>query len=312
MTLLPTHSGIRQTAALIAPHIRRTPVIDIAAADLGLHGAPVTLKLEFLQHSGSFKARGAFATMLSRPVPASGVVAASGGNHGAAVAYAAHRLGHPATIFVPDVASEAKRARIRSFGATLVVGGPLYADALEASERHLQTSGALAIHAYDAMETLLGQATTALEWAEQSPALDTLLVAVGGGGLIGGVAAWHAGRIRVIGVEPEACPTLAHALAAGHPVDAPGGGLAADSLAPRQVGHLPFAVAQRFVERVVLVPDSAIAAAQRLLWDQLRIVTEPGGAAALAALTAGAYIPAAGERVGVLLCGANSGAVTLA
>jgi len=246
---------------------------------------------------------------LSRSVPPVGVVAASGGNHGAAVAFAARRLGIPARIFVPSIASPAKLKQIAAQGAELVVGGDLYADALAASEEWVAQSGALPIHAYDQAETLLGQGTVGLELEEQAPELDTLLVAVGGGGLIGGIAGWYASRIRVIGVEPEAAPTLYRALEAGEPVDAPAGGIAADSLAPRRVGSLMFPLAQRHVDRVVLVPDAAIRQAQEILWRVLRIVTEPGGAAAFAALLSGRYVPQPEERVGLLVCGANTSAV---
>jgi threonine dehydratase len=300
---------IAATERLIRPHIRHTPVIRVEAGDLGLAGAPVALKLEFLQHTGSFKPRGAFANLLTRAVPPAGVAAASGGNHGAAVAYAAQRLGVPATIFVPSITSPGKLDRIRSYSATLMVGGALYADALAASEAHVAASGALAVHAYDQPETLLGQGTVGLELEADMPGIDTLLVAVGGGGLIGGIAAWYRGRLRLVGVEPEAAPTLHAAFGAGRPVDAPAGGIAADSLAPRRVGELVFPIARDFVERVVLVPDAAIADAQRFLWSAFRIAAEPGGAAALAALLSGRYRPAAGERVAVLLCGANTGAV---
>ncbi len=254
-------------------------------------------------------ARGAFANLLGREIPSAGVAAASGGNHGVAIAYAAQRLGLPATIFVPRIAAPAKLERIRQCGARLVIAGEVYADALAASEEFVAQSGALAVHAYDQAETLLGQGTVGLEIEEDAPEIDTLLVAVGGGGLIGGIAAWHQGRIRVIGVEPETAPTLHAAFAAGRPVDAPAGGIAADSLAPRRVGALMFPIARAYVERVALVPDAAIAEAQRLLWSTLRVVAEPGGAAAMAALTAGRYRPADGERVAVLLCGANTGAV---
>jgi len=301
--------GIAATERLIRPYIRRTPAISVAAGDLGLSGEPVGLKLEFLQHTGSFKPRGAFANLLTRSAPEAGVAAASGGNHGAAVAYAAQRLGIRARIFVPAITSPAKLERIRAYGAALVVGGDRYADALAASEAFVAESGALAVHAYDQPETLLGQGTLGLELEADLPGIDTLLVAVGGGGLIGGIAAWYRGRLRLVGVEPEAAPTLHAAFAAGRPVDAPAGGIAADSLAPRRVGELVFPIARAFVERVVLVPDAAIHDAQRRLWSALRIVAEPGGAAALAALTACRYRPAAGERVAVLLCGANSSAV---
>jgi threonine dehydratase len=294
---------------LIRPHVRRTPVVEIDGADFGLAPAPMAFKLELLQHSGSFKARGAFANLLMRKVPAAGVAAASGGNHGAAVAYAAMRLGLPARIFVPAISSPAKIARIRDYGADLTVGGVRYADALAASEAWVAQSGALPVHAFDQRETLLGQGTIGLELEEQLPKLDTLLVAVGGGGLIGGIAAWSAGRIRIVGVEPEAAPTLTQALAAGRPVDAEAGGIAADSLAPRRIGELVFPIAQRHVDPVILVADEAIRQAQEALWKTLRIVAEPGGAAAFAALLSGRYRPAAGERVGVLVSGGNTVAV---
>jgi threonine dehydratase len=303
---------VEATYALIQPYVRLTPVVSISAADFRLPDWQLTFKLEHLQHSGSFKARGAFTNLLTREVPAAGVIAASGGNHGSAVAYAAQRLGKKASIFVPTVSSPAKIERIRGYGATLVIGGERYADALAASEVAVQETGALPVHAYDQFETLLGQATLGLELARQAPDLDTLLVAVGGGGLIGGIAAWCQGRPRVVGVEPHAAPTLAEALRAGKPVDAPAGGLAADSLAPRQVGQLMFPIAQRYVERVVLVSDDDIRAAQLRLWEVLRLVAEPGGAATLAALLSGAYIPARDERVGVLISGANTTAVDFA
>jgi threonine dehydratase len=304
-----TKQGIARTYDEIQPYIRRTPVIEVDGADFDLGTCRIILKVELLQHAGSFKARGAFANLLLRQVPPAGVVAASGGNHGVAVAYAAKRLGKPARIFVPGVASPAKVSRIRAYGADLVVSGERYADALAASQAWATTSGALQIHAFDQVETLLGQATVGLEFAQQSPALDTLLVAVGGGGLIGGIAAWYTGAVRIIGVEPELAPTLTRAMDAGRPVAAEAGGIAADSLAPSQVGALMYPLAQQYVERVILVPDSAIEAAQKMLWNVLRIVTEPGGAAAFAALLFGLHKPSKGERVGVLLCGGNTTAV---
>jgi threonine dehydratase len=304
---------VRAVELLIRPYIRRTPVLEVDPSDFGLSGVErLSFKLEFLQHAGSFKARGGFTHLLTREIPAAGVVAASGGNHGAAVAYAAHKLGVPARIFVPTVASPAKLRRIEAFGAELVIGGDRYADALAASEAFLAVSGALAIHAYDQPETLIGQATVGLEFEAQAPDLDALLVAVGGGGLIGGVAGWYGGRSRVIGVEPFTAPTLARALEAGQPVDAEAGGVAADSLAPRRVGELMFPIAQRHVERVALVEDAAIVEAQAKLWQVLRVAAEPGGAAAFAALLSGAYTPAKGEHVGVVLCGANTDAVSFA
>src|SRR5262249_38295672 len=234
---------IAGTYSVIAPFIRRTPTIDVDGADFDMPSVSLTFKLEHLQHGGSFKSRGAFAHLLTRPIPAAGVVAASGGNHGAAVAYAAMKRGVPARIFVPTVSSKAKIDRIRGYGAQLVVTGDRYADALEASETWAERSGALRIHAYDQVETLLGQGSVGLELSEQAPDLETLLVAVGGGGLIGGIAAWYGGRIRVIGVEPEGAPTLTRALAAGRPVDTEAGSIAADSLAPRRVGELMFPIA---------------------------------------------------------------------
>ncbi len=303
---------IEQTYTIIRPHVRVTPILALSGADVGLAPLSLTLKLELLQHAGSFKTRGAFANLLLRTIPPAGVVAASGGNHGAAVAYAAMRLGVSAKIFVPTVSSPAKIVRIRSYGADLVVGGERYADALAASEAWARDSGALPVHAYDQAETLLGQGTVGLELSEQAPALDTVLVAVGGGGLIGGVAAWYGGRVKVVGVEPEAAPTLTAALKAGAPVDAPAGGLAADSLAPRRVGALMFPIARAHVARVVLVSDDAIRAAQQRLWEAVRVVAEPGGAAPFAALLSGSYVPAPGECVGVVLSGGNTTAVDFA
>ena len=303
-------NAIRAAEALIRPHIRRTPVLDVDGRDFGLSVGRLALKLELLQHAGSFKPRGAFTNLLSRDVPEAGVVAASGGNHGAAVAYAAMRLKHKATIFVPSVASPAKLERIRSYGADLVVGGDRYADALAASESFAAESGALRVHAYDQSETIIGQGTLGLELERDAPELDTLLVAVGGGGLIGGIAAWYASRTKIVAVEPETAPTLHMALQAGEPVDAPAGGIAADSLAPQRVGHLMFPIAQAHVDHVALVEDSAIAEAQRVIWDKLRLATEPGGACAFAALLSGRYVPEAGERVGVILCGGNTAAVS--
>jgi len=305
---------IAATYERIRAHVRRTPVIEVDAGDFGLEPRPLTFKLELFQHTGSFKPRGALASLLSRPVPAAGVVAASGGNHGLAVAFAARKVGVPATIFVPSVAATTKRERIREMGAHLVIAGERYADALTASREFAARSGALEIHAYDQAGTLLGQGTVALEIEQQCSrvggGLDTVLVAVGGGGLIGGMAAWFEGHVRLIAVEPRAAPTLYRALEAGHPVDAEAGGIAADSLAPRQVGSLMFPLAQRYVERCVLVEDDAIREAQRALWRVMRVAAEPGGSAAFAALLSGAYEPTPGERVGIVLCGANTDAVS--
>ena len=305
----PDAAAITANEALIRPHVRRTPLLSVDGGDLGVPGLRCVFKLEFLQHAGSFKTRGAFTHLLTRRIPEAGVVAASGGNHGAAVAYAAHRIGRRATIFVPRTASPAKITQIRASGADLRLAGERYDDALAASEAFAAEAGALAIHAYDQYETLLGQASVALEFEQDAPPLDALLVAVGGGGLIGGIAAWYGPRVNLIGVEPETAPTLAMALAAGQPVDAPAGGIAADSLAPRRVGELAFPILQRHVARVALVTDAAIRDAQRRLWRELRVVTEPGGAAAFAALASGAVRLAPGSTVGILLCGANTTAV---
>ncbi len=305
-----TRAAIASTYERIRPYLRRTPVLEIAADDLGLAGFSPVLKLELTQHSGAFKARGAFANLLLREVPAAGVAAASGGNHGAAVAYAAMRLARKARIFVPDISSPAKIARIRGYGADLAVGGKAYAEALAACEAYIADTGALSVHAFDQVETMLGAGSVGLEFEQQAPDLDTLLVAVGGGGLIGGVAAWYEGRIKVIGVEPRLAPTLQMALTAGRPVDAPAGGIAADSLAPKRIGELVFPIARRYVAASVLVEDDAIAAAQRTLWETARIVAEPGAAAPLAALLSKAYVPAPGERVGILVSGANTTAVS--
>lgn len=312
--MLPASDTVNQVRiarceALIRPHIRRTPVVEIDGTDVGLKSCKIWLKLEHLQHSGSFKVRGAFANLLTRQVPAAGVVAASGGNHGAAVAYAAMRRKIPAKIFVPTVSSPAKVQRIRDYGADLVIQGDGYADALAASELWAQQSGAMPVHAFDQHETMLGQGTAGMELAEQVPDFDTLLVSVGGGGLIAGIAAWFAGRIKVIGVEPFASPTLTKALEAGRPTDAPVGGLAADSLAPRRVGERVFPIAKAYVQGTVLVADDAIRQAQKVLWQALRIVAEPGGAAAFSALLSGAYAPDSGERVAVMISGGNTTAV---
>jgi threonine dehydratase len=297
---------IRAAYAAIAPHIRRTPIIQVDGSDFGIPGARLVLKLESLQHAGSFKARGAFTSLLTRKIPRAGVVAASGGNHGAAVAFAAMKLKVPAKIFVPSIASPAKIQQITDYGAELVITGERYADALAASEAWVAQTGALPIHAFDQRETMLGQGTVGLEFEEQAAQITTLIVAVGGGGLIAGLAAWYDGRIKIVAVEPTQAPTLTRALEAGRPVDAEAGGIAAESLAPRRVGDLVFPLIQRHIKQTLLVTDDAILDAQRQLWTVLRVVAEPGGAAALAALTSRQYVPEAHERVGVLICGGNT------
>lgn len=289
----------------IAPHIRRTPVM-LSDGDFCDHDRPVFLKLELFQHTGSFKPRGAFNNLLSRAVPQAGLTAASGGNHGAAVAFAAARLGHRAKIFVPEISSPAKQARIRNAGAELVVAGARYADALARCEAYQQDSGAMAVHAYDAVETIAGQGTLAVEWLDQAGPLDTLLVAVGGGGLISGIVAACGNLCRVVAVEPEGSACLARAMAAGKPVDVEIDSVAADSLGAKSLGRLPFQICRHHLSGCLTVPDAAIIAAQRAIWQKFQIVTEAGGATALAALMHGAYRPRPGERVGVLLCGANA------
>jgi threonine dehydratase len=301
--------AITAIESLIRPYLRRTPVVQVDRADFGLPPGPLVLKLEQLQHTGSFKARGAFANLLLRDIPAAGVVAASGGNHGVAVAYAARTLGVPARIYVPSVSSAAKIARIRGYGAQLVVTGSSYDDALAASQEWAASSGALTVHAFDQAETILGAGTLAAELGEQAPAAATVMASVGGGGLLAGIAAGFGGRVRVVGAEPETAPTLTYALRAGRPVDAPAGGVAADSLAPRLVGELTYPVITSHACQAVLVTDDAIREAQQLLWTALRVAAEPGGCAALAALASGVYKPAPAETVAVVISGANTTAV---
>jgi threonine dehydratase len=298
---------IRRTYKQIRPYLRRTPTLDVPLATLtGVAGPEVVLKLEQLQCAGSFKARGAFANLLLREIPAAGVAAASGGNHGVAVAYAAHRLGIPATIFVPVIAGNAKIEAIRSFGADLRIGGERYADAWAAAQTWAAESGAAQVPAFDQRETILGQGSVGLELSEQVSDLDTVLVPVGGGGLLAGIAAYFAGAVRVIGVEPDGAPTLTRARANGGPADAPTGSIAADVLAPRRVGDLVFPIAESYVSDVLLVEDSAIRQAQHALWRATRLITEPAGAVTTAALITGAYRPAPGERVALVLSGANT------
>jgi threonine dehydratase len=305
MTLPVSRNDIRAAHERIRPYIRRTPAWRLPGGALG-HDGLVSLKLELLQHAGSFKSRGAFNTLLTQQVPEAGVAAASGGNHGAAVAYAARRLGVPARIFVPEISSPAKVEVIRRLGAEVVIQGLRYADALQACAEYIARTGALSIHAYDALPTIQGQGTVALEWEEEEPGLDTVLVAVGGGGLISGLASWWAGRgVKVVGVEPEGSRALHASLEAGHPVDVTVESIAADSLGARNTGALVFSIARAAVDHVALVSDAAIREAQRTLWRDWRIASEPGGATALSALLSGAYRPRPGERVGVLLCGGN-------
>ena len=298
-----TRQAISQAARKIAPYIRRTPVLDVNVEGVNL---PVALKLELLQHSGSFKARGAFNNLVGTKIGAGGVATASGGNHGAAVAYACRELGHKAKIFVPVTSSPAKVARIASYGAEIVQKGANYNEALGFCDAWIAQSGAASVHAYDAVATLEGQGSLAAEFEEQAPDLDTLLVAVGGGGLIGGIAAWYQSKVKVIGVEPIAYNTLQAAMAAKERVAIKPSGLAVDSLGATTVGKLMFEIAKDHVARVALVSDDEIRAAQRKLWRDMQLVTEPGGAAAFAALLSGAYKSQKDERVGVVVCGANT------
>ena len=294
---MTSRADITAAHARIAGDIRHTPLLRL---DNGW-----CLKLESLQRGGSFKVRGAFNRLRRAGDLSAGVVAASGGNHGVAVALAARVLGARADIFVPEVSSPAKQARILAEGARLVVGGARYADALAASQAHAASTGAIQVHAYDHPDVLAGQGTVALEWQQDAPELTHVLVAVGGGGLIGGMAAWYAGSAAIIAIEPASSPALHAALAAGRPVDVEVGGVAADSLGARQVGGLMFPIAAAHVAQSVLVADEAIIAAQRWLWAECQVVSEPGGATALAALLSGAWVPPPGARVGVLVCGGN-------
>jgi threonine dehydratase len=296
---------VETAASRIAGRVRVTPVIELERGAFGLD-MPLALKLELLQHTGSFKPRGAFNKVLAAGAPAAGLVAASGGNHGLAVAHVARELGIPAEVFVPTSSTPVKLARLRSYGVQVTVVGDYYADALAASEDRAASTGALVVHAYDQRETVAGQGTVGRELDHQLVGVDTVLVAVGGGGLVGGIAAWYAGHARVVSVEPERIPTLAAALVAGHPVDVDVSGVAADSLGARRIGTVGFATAQSAMVHAVLVSDEAILDARQRLWDYLRIAAEPGGATALAALTSGAYVPNPGERVAVIICGGNT------
>ena len=300
-----SRTEIQDAGRRIATHVRRTPVMALEENAFGID-ARIFFKLECLQHTGSFKPRGAFNCILTSTVPAAGIVAASGGNHGAAVAYAAQKLGHRAEIFVPVITPQNKVERLRQYGAAINITGNNYAEALAASRERAAETGAISVHAYDDARVLAGQGTLGMEFEEQARGLDSVLIAVGGGGLIGGVAAWYQERVRVIAVEPERAPTLHRSLAAGQLVEVETGGVAADSLGARRAGELMFPIAQKFVGQALLVSDQQIVAAQRRLWQKLQLIAEPGGATALAALLSGVYKPHPGERVGVVLCGSNA------
>jgi threonine dehydratase len=300
--LIPSREEIAAAYTVVRPHLRRTPVIDVTLPD----GRPVTLKLELLQHTGSFKPRGAFTTVLTAPERPATLVAASGGNHGLAVAHVGRTLGIPARVFVPETAPAAKVSRLRALGAEVTQIGDVYADAFLASATAAAEPGALALHAYDAAGTVTGQGTVGLELDEQCDS-DTVLVAVGGGGLVGGIASWFAGTgTRVVAVEPEGCDALAAALGAGQPVVTRPTGIAVDSLGASTIGSICFAVARATGMPAVRVSDDAIRGARTWLWRELRLAAEPGGATALAALLGGAWQPEPGGRVTVVVCGANA------
>jgi threonine dehydratase len=311
-----TQEHITSAALRVAPHVRTTPLWVLPSASLALPaGTPdfeVWLKLEHLQLSGSFKARGMFNRLLSNPIPAPGVIAASGGNAGIATAVAARALGVPAEIYVPGVITKAKRERLATLGATVVVAGDAYADALAACEARQRETGALMTHAYDQPEVVAGAGTLAREIEAQQGTPDSVLVSVGGGGLVAGIAAWFAGRSRVVALEPELAPTLFAARAAGTPVEVAVGGIAADSLGARRIGQIAWGVTQQHVAEALLLSDEAIREAQRWMWKELKLAVEPAAALPLAALRSGAIRPLAGEKVCLIICGANLDPATLA
>ena len=319
-----TPDQIARAAERIAPHVHRTPLWRLPSSALQLpDGVPTTapttapafeawLKLEHLQRSGSFKARGMFNRLLSHAIPAAGVIVASGGNAGIATAVAARALGVRAEVFVPALISPAKRERLEALGAQVVVGGAAYADALQACEARQRETGALLTHAYDQPEVVAGAGTLAREVELEAGLPDTLLVSVGGGGLVGGIAAWCAGRCRVVALEPELAPTLHSARTAGAPVDVAVSGIAADSLGARRIGALAWAITQQHVHDALLLSDAAIREAQHFMWREFRLAVEPAAALPLAALRSGAYTPRPGERVCLVVCGANVDAGTLA
>ena len=304
-----TRADVLATEPLIRSHVRRTPVVELDRTDPGLPPGPLLLKLELLQHAGSFKPRGAFANVLLRDPRPRRIVAASGGNHGAAVAFVGQSLGIPVTVFVPETSNPAKVARIRQYGAELVQGGQTYGEALDASRAWAAAHEAIIdVHAFDARETIMGAGSTALELQDVAPQIRTVVAAVGGGGLLAGLAAGYDATARIVGAEPDGAPTLTRALAAGYPIDAPTGSVAVDSLAPRRVGEHPFAVLDAVGAEAALVSDDEIRHAQRVLWDQLRVVAEPGGATGFAAVLAG-RLELSDDPVAVVVSGANTDAV---
>ncbi|MCV6602762.1 MAG: threonine/serine dehydratase [Cohaesibacter sp.] len=306
MTTPPSKNEIQNAYQLIENHIRKTPILQIDGTAFE-HDTPVTLKLELLQHSGSFKARGAFYNLISRDIPASGLAAASGGNHGAACAYAAQKLGIKARIFVPDIASPAKIDKIKAYGASAIVKGERYADSLTLCDTYQRDSGAIGLHAYDGFHTICGQGTLGYELSEQMKdnLPDTILVAVGGGGLISGLASWFGKKVKIVGVEPQTSCAMQQALKAGAPIDVEVSGIAADSLGAKRVGQMAFYIAQNKIDTILTLSDNAIAKAQATLWNDYHLAAEAGGAAAFAALQSGAYKPKPGEKVAIILCGSN-------
>ena len=309
--LAVTHETIRQAAQRVAGHVRQTPLLRLPGAALGVDCAELWLKLEHLQRGGSFKARGMFNRMLSQPIPAAGVVVASGGNAGIAVAIAAQTLGVRCEVFLPQLSPAAKREKLAALGAHVQVGGAAYADAYAACLQRQADTGALLMHAYDQTEVVAGAGTLAAEVEAQAGLPERVLVSVGGGGLIAGIAAWFGGRTRVEALEPVGSPTLHAARAAGAPVDVAVGGLAADALGARRIGSIAWPLCQRFVVAAHLVPDAAITAAQQTLWRELRLAVEPAAALPLAALLAGVVLTQPHERVLLVLCGANFDPATL-
>ena len=311
-----TPHDIENAAARLTGHIRVTPLLDIGAGELDLP-IDVVLKLELLQHVGSFKPRGAFNRVLAAgTIPTAGLVAASGGNHGAAVAFVGRSLGHRAEVFVPSTSPFMKRERIAALGATVHVVDGLYDDAQAAATAHQLNTGALAVHPYDHPDVVAGQGTMAreleLQMAARGSKFDTVLVASGGGGFTAGQAAWFAGRKRIVAVEPETSQCLRAARLAGEPVEVSVSGVAADSLGAKKLGAVAWTIVEHFVAGAITVSDDDIRVAQRLLWDRLRLVAEPGGATALAALCSGAYTPSPGERIVVVVCGSNCDPATVA
>jgi threonine dehydratase len=298
-------SDVDAATARIAGRVRRTPVIEPGPGALGATGSLV-LKLESLQQTGSFKLRGAFSKMLASDVRSGGVITASGGNFGLAVAFAARRLDHAAEVLVPSSSPPIKAERIRAEGATVRIVPGTFDDAWAAVEARAVETGALVMHPFDQPEVAAGQGSIAVELEDQVPETDSVLVAVGGGGLIAGIAATFEDRVRVVAVEPAACPTLVAAREAGEPVEVDVGGVAVDSLGPRRIGDIAFDVTSRWVDRVVQVADEDIVEAQRALWRETRLIAEPGGAVSLAAVMSGGYVPEPGERAVVLICGANA------